>query len=97
VAKREEAGSTGKRRPCWRWKAGTQWTRACPLRRPTAQPALSTPAQSASTGEHVTLLSSQVGGMNWKTGTTLCQSCHREPHVVFNGRPDVASPLGAEW
>lgn len=29
-------------------------------------------------------------------GITLCGDCHREPHRVFNRRPDLTLPLNAE-
>src|SRR5688500_18920342 len=29
-------------------------------------------------------------------GITLCEDCHREPHKVFNGRPDMRQPMDAE-
>lgn len=29
-------------------------------------------------------------------GISLCEDCHREPHRVFNRRPDLALPYGAE-
>lgn len=33
--------------------------------------------------------------MQFETGNgiTLCRQCHREPHVAFNGRPDLMLPM----
>jgi hypothetical protein len=29
-------------------------------------------------------------------GITLCGDCHREPHKIFNGRPDMGQPMDAQ-
>jgi hypothetical protein len=29
-------------------------------------------------------------------GITLCRECHRRVHALFNGKPDLSLPLGAE-
>lgn len=29
-------------------------------------------------------------------GISLCHDCHREPHANFNGRPNLALPIGAQ-
>lgn len=41
---------------------------------------------------------SLIGDAQYLTGNgiTLCHSCHRELHLGFNGRPDVALPVDAE-
>ena len=36
------------------------------------------------------------GALETGNGISLCGDCHRKIHAQFNGRPDLALPLGAE-